>query len=105
MVVSEDYGNGKKLEHRSTGVDKLGSYQVVVLMNQGSASASEILAGALRDDKQFKLVGEKSFGKGSVQELEQLGSGTSLKITVAKWYTPSGHSIMDDGLEPDVKVE
>lgn len=105
MVVSEDYGNGKKQEHRSTGVDKLGSYQVVVLINQGSASASEILAGALRDNKTFKLVGAKSFGKGSVQELEQLSNGTSLKITVAKWYTPSGHSIMDDGLEPDVKVE
>ncbi|MBU4142421.1 S41 family peptidase [Patescibacteria group bacterium] len=105
MVVSEDYGNGKKIEHKSSGINKLASYQVVVLINQGSASASEILAGALRDNKKVKLVGEKSFGKGSVQELQQLAGGTSLKITVAKWLTPSGHSIMDDGLEPDVKVE
>jgi len=105
LVVTEDYGNGKKLEHKSVGTDKLGAYPVVILMNQGSASASEILAGALRDDKKIKLVGEKSFGKGSVQELESLANGTSLKITVAKWLTPSGHSIMHDGIDPDVKVE
>jgi len=104
MVVVEDYGNGKKIEHRSAGLNKLGDFPTVVLMNQGSASASEILAGALRDDKKIKLVGEKSYGKGSVQELETMRGGTSLKITVAKWLTPSGHSIMEDGLEPDVKV-
>ncbi|TSC53352.1 MAG: hypothetical protein LiPW39_315 [Parcubacteria group bacterium LiPW_39] len=105
MVVKEDYGDGKKIEHKSSGINKLSSYPLVVLINQGSASASEILAGALRDDQGVKLVGEKSFGKGSVQQLEQLAGGTSLKITVAKWLTPSGHSIMEEGLEPDVKVE
>jgi len=106
LVVTEDYGNGKKIEHRSQGIDQLGSYPIVVLIDQGSASASEILAGALRDDiKSTKLVGQKSFGKGSVQELEDMASGTSIKITVAKWLTPSGHSIADEGLEPDVKVE
>jgi len=105
LVVTEDYGNGKKTDHKSTGINKLGSYPMVILMNQGSASASEILAGALRDDKGIKLVGEKSFGKGSVQELEQMANDTSLKVTVAKWLTPAGHSIMHDGLEPDVKVE
>ncbi|MBU2037236.1 S41 family peptidase [Patescibacteria group bacterium] len=105
VVVTEDYGNGKKKEHKSRGINKLGSYPAVILINQGSASASEILAGALRDNKRNKLVGEKSFGKGSVQELEQMPGGTSLKITVAKWLTPSGHSIMDDGLEPDVNVD
>ena len=104
MVVVEDYGNGKKIEHRSNGINKLGDYPLVILINQGSASASEILAGALRDNKQIKLVGEKSFGKGSVQQLDQMRGGTSLKITVAKWLTPSGHSIMEEGLEPDVKV-
>lgn len=104
LVVVEDYGNGKKIEHRSNGVNKLGDYPLVILINQGSASASEILAGALRDNKQIKLVGEKSFGKGSVQQLEQMRGGTSLKITVAKWLTPSGHSIMEEGLEPDVKI-
>lgn len=105
LVVSEDYGNGKQNEHRSAGINKLGRYPLVVLINQGSASASEILAGALRDDKSVKLVGEKSFGKGSVQQLEQLAGGASLKVTVARWLTPSGHSIMDEGLEPDVKIE
>lgn len=62
------------------------------------------MAGALRDDNGIKLVGEKSFGKGSVQELENLRGGTSLKVTVAKWLTPSGHSIMEQGLEPDIQV-
>ena len=104
LVVAEDYGNGKKTEHKSEGIEKLGAYPLVVLINQGSASASEILAGALRDNKGVRLVGEKSYGKGSVQELEQMPGGTSIKITVAKWLTPSGHSIMDDGLEPDAQV-
>ncbi len=106
LVVTEDYGNGKKIEHRSEGINKFGSYPVAILINQGSASASEILAGALRDNiPTVKLVGEKSFGKGSVQELSEMRQGTSLKITVAKWLTPSGHSIADAGLEPDFKVE
>lgn len=105
IVVTEDFGNSKKNEHVSEGINKLSSYPLVVLINQGSASASEILAGALRDHQGVKLVGEKSFGKGSVQQVEQLAGGTSLKITVAKWLTPLGHSIMEEGLEPDVKVE
>jgi carboxyl-terminal processing protease len=105
LVVSEDFGDGKKTEHQSSGLNKLGSYQTVILINQGSASASEILAGALRDDKQVKLVGNKSFGKGSVQQLEQMRGGTSLKVTIAKWLTPSGHSIMDEGLEPDIQAD
>lgn len=104
LVVSEDFGNGNKNEHTSYGYKKLATYPTVVLINQGSASASEILAGALRDDNGIKLVGEKSFGKGSVQELEDLKGGTSLKVTVAKWLTPSGKSIMEEGLEPDIKV-
>jgi carboxyl-terminal processing protease len=105
LVVSEDFGNGNKNEQKSFGYNKLASYPMVVLINQGSASASEILAGALRDKHGTKLIGEKSFGKGSVQELEELRNGTSLKVTVAKWLTPSGRSIMEEGLEPDVKVE
>ncbi len=105
LVVTEDFGNGDKRENRSYGYEKLSGYPMVILINEGSASASEILAGALRDNRGIKLVGEKSFGKGSVQQLEELRGGASLKITVAKWLTPSGHSIMDDGLEPDEKVE
>ncbi|MDD5590040.1 MAG: S41 family peptidase [Candidatus Portnoybacteria bacterium] len=105
LVVAEDYGNGEKNENKSYGYNKLGHYPLVILIDQGSASASEILAGALRDNRGVKLVGEKSFGKGSVQKLEDLPGGSSLKITVAKWLTPSGHSIADAGLEPDEKVE
>src|SRR4030042_6749550 len=105
LVVSEDFGNGKKNEHTSYGYKKLAIYPIVVLINQGSASASEILAGALRDNNGIKLVGEKSFGKGSVQELAEMRGGTSLKVTVAKWLTPSGTSIMEGGLDPDFQVE
>jgi len=63
------------------------------------------MAGALRDDRAAKLIGAKSFGKGSVQELTSLREGASLKVTIAKWLTPSKKSIMNDGLEPDIKVE
>jgi len=105
MVAIEDYGNGKKDQYRSPGPGSLKNIPLVVLINQGSASAAEILAGALRDNRQILLVGEKSFGKGSVQQLQDLLGGSSLKVTVAKWLTPSGKSIQDQGLEPDIKVE
>jgi carboxyl-terminal processing protease len=106
LVVTEDSGNGKKNEYRTPGGEqKLENYPLVVLIDSGSASASEILAGALRDDKNVKLVGMKSFGKGSVQQLNDLSGGSSLKVTVAKWLTPSGKSIVHDGLDPDEKVE
>ncbi len=105
VVVTEDYGDDKKIIHYSDGINELSKYPLVILINEGSASASEILAGALKDHLGTKLVGQKSYGKGSVQELNQLGQGTAVKITVAKWLTPSGHSIMDAGLEADEKVE
>jgi len=105
LVVVEDSGNGQKKENRTSGNAKLSPYETVVLIDGGSASASEILAGALRDNRGIKLVGEKSFGKGSVQQLEEMRGGGSLKITIARWLTPSGQSLMDEGLEPDVKVE
>ena len=105
VVAIEDFGNGKKTEYKSVGYQKLMSYPAVLLVDAGSASASEIVAGALRDLRNIKLVGTKTFGKGSVQQVEQMRNGSSLKITVAKWLTPSGKSIMDEGLEPDEKVE
>jgi len=104
-VVIEDFGNGKAKEtYNSEGPSNLADYPIVVLINGGSASAAEILAGALRDNRGAKLIGEKSFGKGSVQELSDLQDGSSIKITVAKWLTPKGNLITDVGLEPDFKV-
>jgi len=105
IVVLEDFGQGNKQEYKAQGPGTFSDYKIVVLINQGSASASEILAGALRDNRGILLIGEKSFGKGSVQELEKLKEGSSLKITVAKWLTPKGQLITDVGLEPDIKVE
>ena len=77
----------------------------VVLVDGGSASASEIVAGALRDNGAAKLVGTKTFGKGSVQDIVSLGSGGQLKVTIAKWYTPAGKNIDKEGIQPDTKVE
>lgn len=84
---------------------KLIGMPLVVLINRGSASASEILAGALSERLGTKLVGEKSFGKGTVQEAQDIGDGSSVHITVAEWLLPSGRNIHGNGLEPDVKVE
>lgn len=103
-VVIEDYG-AEREELKSEGPSRFLDYQIVVLINQGSASASEILAGALKDNRNIKLIGEKSFGKGSVQQMEDLSDGSALKITIAKWLTPNGNSISEKGLEPDIKVE
>ena len=77
----------------------------MILVNRGSASASEILAGALQEHKKATLVGEKTFGKGSVQELEPITKETSVKITVARWVTPSGKSISKEGLTPDIEID
>lgn len=104
VVIEEDY-SGKKETLYTGGGDKLSSIPAVVLINEGSASAAEILAGALRDNREIKLVGKKSFGKGSVQELVPLPGKTSVKITVAKWMTPNGDYIMDKGISPDIEVE
>lgn len=106
-IVIEDAG-AKTAQHtiKSKGynvfTDKL---KMVILINEGSASASEILAGALRDHGIVKLVGEKSFGKGSVQELVEITPETSLKVTIARWLTPKGTSISQDGIEPDIKIK
>ncbi len=106
VVAIENFGDvdTQKID-RSYGYKELQNFPVVVLINKGSASASEILAGALRDIKQIKLIGETSFGKGSVQSLEQFRGGSSLKITIAKWLTPSGLSISESGLKPDIEIE
>ncbi len=105
-VVTEDYkGKQQNVVHRSRGTGGIpADTKVVVLMNQGSASASEILAGALQDAKVATLIGTRSFGKGSVQELVEIDGG-ALKVTIARWLTPGGRSISDGGLTPDIKVE
>src|SRR3989338_3408346 len=105
VVVSEVFGNNIKNEFRSDGNASLKKYPTVILMNGGSASASEILAGTLHDNRNIKIVGEKSFGKGSVQELQNYGDGSSLKVTIAKWLTPAGISISDKGIEADIEVK
>ena len=97
------FGNSEK-DYPTSGIPRLKGMKTVVLVNGGSASASEIVAGALQDYKAATLVGEKTFGKGSVQELEDLKDNTQIKITVAKWYTPNGRGIHKLGLESDIKV-
>ncbi|MFC1700581.1 S41 family peptidase [Patescibacteria group bacterium] len=106
VVITEDFGNGEKNEYFSKGYsNKISEIKTVIIMNEGSASASEILAGALRDHKGIQIVGEKSFGKGSVQQLERLKGGSSIKLTIAKWLTPSGACIEKQGIEPDIEIE
>ena len=105
LVAIEDFGGKEEnQEYRAKGPSNFSSYKMVVLINKGSASASEILAGALRDNRNVPLIGEKSFGKGSVQQLEELREG-SLKITIARWLTPKGIMINGQGLTPDIEVK
>jgi len=106
VVTHEKSSNeDDNMDYLSEGPSLLEKYPMVVLINEGSASASEILAGALRDNRGIKLVGKKSFGKGSVQQLVPFSDGSSLKVTIAKWYTPKGDQISEIGLAPDVEVE
>ncbi len=106
VVVSEDYGAKQAPDvSRSRGYDVFSDkLKLVVLIDEGSASASEILAGALHDHGKATLIGERSFGKGSVQQLFDVTSNTSLKITIARWLTPNGVSISHAGIVPDIAV-
>ncbi|MEK9171994.1 MAG: S41 family peptidase [Patescibacteria group bacterium] len=107
VVVREDFGQSRDEKiYRSKGYDIFSeNLKFVILIDRGSASASEILAGALAEHGRAILVGDKTFGKGSVQELVNITSETSLKITIARWLTPNGLSISQDGIEPKFLVK
>ncbi|MFH1182821.1 MAG: S41 family peptidase [Candidatus Moraniibacteriota bacterium] len=106
LVVREDFGgkhpaNDYKTQYKPV----LGDYPLVILIDKGSASASEILAGAISEQKGVQLVGEQTFGKGSVQEFISLSDGSTIKVTVAEWLTPKGKSINKEGIKADIEVK
>ena len=105
VVTTEDFRSDSDRVFRANGNEAFKDTPVVILVNQGSASASEILAGALRDHRGIKLVGEQTFGKGTVQELHGLRDGSQLKITVANWVLPKGDVIEKNGLKPDFEIK
>jgi len=104
VIFIEDFGDEKK-EYKATGGKKFTDTPIVILINGGSASASEIFAGALQENGIAKLVGETTFGKGLVQEVEELRDGSAVKVTIAKWLTPNGIDINKSGINPDIEVE
>lgn len=104
-VVVTERSNGQILSTLKSGNNALlANIPTVVLVNSGTASASEIVAGALQDYKVAKLIGERTFGKGSVQKLIELPEGAELKVTIARWYTPNGKNITTDGINPDISA-
>ncbi len=105
IVYTEGRIENSKMRFEAEDGDLLNGKPIVVLINEGSASASEIVAGALQDQKRAVIAGRTSFGKGSVQTLLQLNNGAAIKVTTARYYTPSGRSIQAEGIEPDVNID
>jgi carboxyl-terminal processing protease len=103
-VYTRGRGPRDRSELRTSGADKLRGYPITVLVNSGSASAAEIVTGALRDTHRAVVVGERTFGKGSVQSLLQLGDGEAIRLTTARYFTPGGQVIHGKGIEPDVSL-
>ncbi len=105
VIVYERLSDGELKKHKARGRARLKDFETLVLINQGSASASEIVAGALKDHGLAQLVGEITFGKGSVQSLFSLDDGSAIKLTIAEWLTPNENTIDGQGIDPDVEVE
>lgn len=105
IIVKQDGGSGKIQNYSVNRKGNLINTPLVVLINQGSASAAEIVAGSLQEKNRAKLVGEKSFGKGTIQQAEDLAGGAGLHITIARWLLPSGVSIDKVGVKPDIEVK
>ena len=105
LIVSEKTGSKTVEEIRATGENPLKGIKTVILLDNSSASASEIVAGALKEHKAAQIVGEKSYGKGSVQTTIDMPDGALLKVTIAKWFTPSGKNISNNGISPDVEIK
>lgn len=105
VVVYEKSADGKLKANNANGQARFKDFPTVVLVNGGSASGSEIVAGALKDYKLATLIGEKTFGKGSVQTLFPLEDGSSIKLTIALWLTPNQNTIDGEGIEPDIQVK
>lgn len=104
LVVAQEDGNGNREELNANRTGVLGKYPVLVLVDGGSASASEIVSGALRDRKGYKIMGENSFGKGTVQSAIDVENGASIHMTIAKWLTPNGTWVHKVGIKPDFEV-
>lgn len=105
IIVAQEHKTGPSKKYEVNHVGKLLTIPLVVLINKGSASASEIVAGALHDHGRAQLVGEQSFGKGSVQEAIDLERGAGIHVTIAKWILPNGQWINHTGVKPDVIIE
>ncbi|MCK9438658.1 S41 family peptidase [Patescibacteria group bacterium] len=105
VALIEKFTDGNEMEYIAEGNNYLKEIPSVVLINYGSASASEIVAGSLQDHSKAKIIGEKSYGKGSVQMVKNIKDGSSIKITIAKWITPKGQDINKEGITPDEIVE
>ncbi len=105
VAVIEKFNDGRLISHKSNGLNRLKDYPCVILINPGSASASEIVTGALQHYKKATIIGEKSYGKGSVQMIKELKDGSALKVTMAEWLTPGYENINKEGIIPDIDIE